>query len=68
MFKEEDGRRKTDDGTRVSILVFLEVVFKGGVKFADVESPNRRPKQWYSKVFFSQLEKLKDLLAEKKRA
>ena len=44
---------------------FVDMGVGRGVKIEDVSSSNRRPKQWYSKVFFSQLEKLKDILVEK---
>lgn len=44
---------------------FVDMGVGRGVKIADVEFSNRRPKPWYSKVFFSQLEKLKDILADK---
>jgi hypothetical protein len=44
---------------------FVDMGVGRGVKIADVESSNRRPKSWYSKTFFSQLEKLKEILADK---
>ena len=44
---------------------FVDMGVGRGVTFEQVEFSNRRPKAWYSKVFFSQLEKLKDILSEK---
>ncbi len=44
---------------------FVDMGVGRGVTVEQVESSNRRPKYWYSKVFFSQLEKLKDILAAK---
>ncbi|WP_319228360.1 hypothetical protein [Draconibacterium orientale] len=44
---------------------FVDMGVGRGVTIEEVEFSNRRPKAWYSKVFFSQLEKLKELLAEK---
>jgi len=44
---------------------FVDMGVGRGVKFDQVEFSNRRPKPWYSKQFFSQIEKLKDILAEK---
>jgi hypothetical protein len=44
---------------------FVDMGVGRGVSVEQVEFSGRRAKQWYSKVFFSQLEKLKDILAEK---
>lgn len=44
---------------------FVDMGVGRGVTIAEVESSNRRPKPWYSKSFFSQIEKLKELLAGK---
>jgi hypothetical protein len=44
---------------------FVDMGVGRGVTIEEVEFSNRRPKAWYSKTFFSQLEKLKELLAEK---
>nr|WP_321357177.1 hypothetical protein [uncultured Draconibacterium sp.] len=44
---------------------FVDMGVGRGVTVEEVEFSNRRPKAWYSKVFFSQLEKLKELLAAK---
>ena len=44
---------------------FVDMGVGRGVPLSQVEFSYRRPKPWYSKVFFSQLEKLKDILADK---
>ncbi len=44
---------------------FVDMGVGRGVTYEDVEFSQRRPKAWYSKVFFSQLIKLSELLAEK---
>jgi hypothetical protein len=44
---------------------FVDMGVGRGVTMEQVEVSNRRPKPWYSKTFFSQIEKLKDLLGEK---
>lgn len=44
---------------------FVDMGVGRGITVEQVGFSNRRPKSWYSKVFFSQLEKLKELLAEK---
>ncbi|NQU54154.1 MAG: hypothetical protein HQ522_16625 [Bacteroidetes bacterium] len=44
---------------------FVDMGVGRGVTHEEVEFSNRRPKAWYSKVFFSQLIKLSELLAEK---
>lgn len=44
---------------------FVDMGVGRGVTIEQVASSNRRPKPWYSKQFFSQIEKLKDILAEK---
>lgn len=36
-----------------------------GVTLETVETTNRKPKPWYSKVFWGQFQKLKELLVEK---
>lgn len=44
---------------------FVDMGVGRGVTVHQSEFTGRRAKPWYSKVFFSQLEKLKDILAEK---
>ncbi len=44
---------------------FIDMGVGRGVTVENVSFSNRRAKPWYSKVFFSQLEKLKEILAEK---
>jgi hypothetical protein len=44
---------------------FVDMGVGRGVKKEEVEFSNRKAKAWYSKTFFSQLEKLKDILAAK---
>lgn len=36
-----------------------------GVTMETVETTNRKPKPWYSKVFWGQFEKLKEILENK---
>lgn len=44
---------------------FVDMGVGRGVTVEDVSFSSRRPKPWYSKVFYSQLEKLKEILVEK---
>lgn len=44
---------------------FVDMGVGNGIAYNEVEFSNRTPKKWYSKTFFSQLEKLKELLATK---
>lgn len=44
---------------------FVDMGVGNGIAYNEVEFSNRTPKKWYSKTFFSQLEKLKELLAAK---
>lgn len=44
---------------------FVDMGVGRGVKKEEVEFSNRKPKQWYSKVFFSQVLKLKEIMVEK---
>ena len=44
---------------------FVDMGVGRGVTVEEVSFSNRRPRAWYSKIFFSQLEKLKEILAEK---
>ncbi len=44
---------------------FVDMGTGRGVSHESVQLSNRRARPWYSKTFFSQLEKLKDILEEK---
>jgi len=44
---------------------FVDMGVGRGVPYDRVHLSNRRAKPWYSKTFFSQLEKLKEILEEK---
>lgn len=44
---------------------FVDMGVGRGVKKEEVEFSNRKPKQWYSKIFFSQVLKLKEIMVEK---
>lgn len=44
---------------------FVDMGVGSGVVYDDVSTSNRKPKRWYSKTFWSQLQVLKDILAEK---
>ena len=44
---------------------FVDMGVGRGVKLEAVEISNRRAKPWYSKTFWSQFEKLKDLMVQK---
>jgi len=44
---------------------FVDMGVGNGVKYDDVEGSNRRPKPWYSRTFFAEIEKLKEIWAEK---
>lgn len=43
---------------------FVDMGVGNGVKMGEVEYSNRKPKPWYNKVFFGQVKKLGELLAE----
>lgn len=44
---------------------FVDMGVGRGVNMQEVGNSNRRPKPWYSKTFWSQFEKLKDLIVQK---
>lgn len=44
---------------------FVDMGTGRGVKINQVENSNRRKRQWYSKVFFSQVKQLSVIMAEK---
>lgn len=44
---------------------FVDMGVGRGVTLETVETTNRKPKPWYSKVFWSQFQRLKELMVEK---
>lgn len=44
---------------------FVDMGVGNGIKYGEVEGSNRRPKEWYSKTFFSEIEKYKEIMADK---
>lgn len=44
---------------------FVDMGVGRGVTLETVETTNRKPKPWYSKVFWGQFQKLKELMVEK---
>lgn len=44
---------------------FVDMGVGRGVTLETVEMTNRKPKPWYSKVFWGQFQKLKELMVEK---
>ena len=44
---------------------FVDMGVGNGVKLGEVEESNRRAKPWYSKTFFAEIQKLREILADK---